>query len=59
VEAAYFKPPNNTDTIITEAPLGLLVPTWILVALNFYFGISATVTGDYAIKTATTLLGSG
>lgn len=59
VEAAYFKPCVDPDANITEAPLGLLIPTWILVILNIYFGLSATVTGEYAIKTATMLLGSG
>ena len=59
IEAAYFKPPVNPDAKISEAPLGLLIPTWILVALNVYFGIAATVTGGYAIDTATMLLGAG
>ena len=59
VETAYFKPASNLNSAISEAPLGLLIPTWILVALNIFFGISANLTGDYAIKTASLLIGSG
>ena len=37
VEVAYFQPPENADN--TEAPLSLLVPTWILALATIYFGI--------------------
>lgn len=39
VEVAYFKAalPNNAN--VKESPLSLLIPIWILVAANIYFGI--------------------
>ncbi len=39
VEAAYFKAPLAGSENIKEAPLSFLVPIWILVVANLYFGI--------------------
>lgn len=39
VEVAYFKPPLAGRETIKEAPLSFLIPIWILVAANLYFGI--------------------
>jgi multicomponent Na+:H+ antiporter subunit D len=56
VEVAYFREvPLDRD--IREAPLSLLVPTWIMVAANFYFGIDAGLTTDVATRAAEILLG--
>ena len=58
VEVAYFRPsPAGREAI--EAPLGLLVPTWTLVAANFYFGIDASLTTGVAVGAAELLLGTG
>ncbi|MGY8993458.1 MAG: monovalent cation/H+ antiporter subunit D family protein [Rhodospirillales bacterium] len=58
VEVAYFRPPmDNTGTII-EAPLSMLVPTWILALACVWFGIFATSTADIALRTAAVLLGA-
>ena len=57
VEAAYFKSPRDPLVTHTEAPLSLLIPTWILVSLNFIFGTSASLTAGYAINTASALFG--
>jgi len=58
IETVYFKPrPENAPTV-AEAPLGLLIPTWILVLLNVYFGTAAGLTSQYAGQTARMLLGS-
>ena len=59
IEAAYFRPPASPGIKYREAPLQLLIPTWILVILNFFFGTSATLTSEYAINIAEFLLGSG
>lgn len=59
IEVAYFKAPKNPQLTYSEAPLALLIPTWILVSLNFLFGTSATLTSGYAIKTASMLFGVG
>lgn len=40
IEALYFKPVTDTNKSVTEAPLLLLVPTWILVFANIYFGLN-------------------
>ena len=58
VEAAYFRPPPaGSET--REAPLGLLVPTWALVAANLYFGIDARWTAGMAVRAAEAVLGGG
>ncbi|MBT8419275.1 MAG: monovalent cation/H+ antiporter subunit D family protein [Gammaproteobacteria bacterium] len=66
VEAAYFQPAAEksstgvTDTVIKgreEAPLGMLIPIWALVAANIYFGLDASLTTGVARQAAETLLG--
>lgn len=56
VEVAYFRPPPTTE--VREAPLSLLVPTWILIVANVYFGINAQLTIRYAGAAAADLLGT-
>jgi len=56
VEQGYFQ--SNDDTGgIHEAPTGLLLATWILVAANIYFGIDTSLTISVAESTAQQLLG--
>ncbi len=57
VEAAYFKPADDkvTGSNLKEAPLLLLIPTWILVIANIGFGIFATFTTDTSKDIATLL----
>jgi multicomponent Na+:H+ antiporter subunit D len=38
-EAAYLKPPPERAEPVREAPLGMLIPMYILIAANFWFGI--------------------
>ena len=58
VEAAYFRTvPKGLETV-REAPLSLLVPTWILTAANLYFGIDASLTTGVAFRAAELLLGT-
>jgi multicomponent Na+:H+ antiporter subunit D len=56
VEVAYFRD-VDPDAGIREAPLGLLIPTWILVLANFYFGIDASLTTGVATRAAEALMG--
>lgn len=58
VEVAYFGEADG-DAEIREAPLGMLVPTWVLVVANFYFGIDASLTAGVATRAAEALLGVG
>jgi len=57
VEVAYFRPPRADAPAAKEAPLSMLVPTWILIGACYYFGIDATRTLDVAVGAAETLLG--
>ncbi len=56
VEVAYFRPPRDDAPPVKEAPLAMLVPTWILIGASYYFGIDATRTLDVAVGAAETLL---
>jgi len=58
VEVAYFQEPEP-GADIREAPLSMLVPTWILVLASFYFGINASQTADVAMSAARALIGAG
>ena len=57
VEIAYFRKDPDAPITRQEAPLALLVPTWILVLGNFYFGINAQFTGAAATQAAAAILG--
>jgi len=56
VEVAYFRAPPE-GRVVREAPLSLLIPTWILVLANLYFGTDTKLTAGVAIKAAQMLLG--
>ncbi len=58
VEAAYFHPAPEGAQPVTEAPLSMLVPMWLVTAATVYFGIDATRTLDVATAAAAFLLGS-
>jgi multicomponent Na+:H+ antiporter subunit D len=55
VEVAYFQAGDSSERC--EAPLGLLVPTWILILANFWFGIDTRVTVGIAERAAALLTG--
>ena len=57
VEAAYFRPPSRHARQATEAPAIMLVPTWILIGANLYFGLDTSLTSGVAQRAAETLLG--
>jgi multicomponent Na+:H+ antiporter subunit D len=60
VEVAYFRAiPADANPKAVEAPLSMLIPTWILIAANVYFGVNATLTAGVAGRAAAALLGSG
>ncbi len=58
VEAAYFGDFIG-DLEVKEAPAALLIPMWVLVAANFFFGIYATGTAGVARQAAQILLRTG
>ena len=55
-EALFFRRSACTAPPVAEAPLSLLVPMWILVLANIYFGINTELTVGVA-ETAVRLLG--
>lgn len=57
VEKAYFSPLTTNNQHIKEAPLALLVPTWLLVLANLYFGIDTRFSLSISLHTAQMLLG--
>ena len=58
VEVAYFQPFVG-EFDVGEAPLSLLIPIWVLVLANIYFGLDATLTTGVATRAAEILLGVG
>ncbi|MCB1620172.1 MAG: monovalent cation/H+ antiporter subunit D family protein [Thiothrix sp.] len=57
VEAAYFKERPPDQPTVTEVPLWLLIPTWVLILGNIWFGMNAEFTAGVAEAAAATLLG--
>ena len=57
VEVAYFRE-ADPELGISEAPLSLLAPTWVLVLGNLYFGINASDSVGIATRAAEVLLGA-
>ena len=59
IEAAWFSDRPSGAALVREAPLGLLIPTWFVVALNFYFGLDTRLTVGAATAAAEALMGTG
>ena len=58
VEILYMREPlSRTD--IGEAPLSMLLPTWLLAAACVYFGLDASLTMSAGTKAAESLLLGG
>lgn len=55
VETLYLQPPLE-GVQVEEAPLSLLLPTWVLAIACIWFGINAEMTVDAARAAATALL---
>jgi multicomponent Na+:H+ antiporter subunit D len=48
--------PGSQLRNIREAPLLMLIPTWLLVAANLYFGVDTTLVAESARQGAAALL---
>ncbi|NCA70341.1 MAG: monovalent cation/H+ antiporter subunit D family protein [Sphingobacteriia bacterium] len=59
VESAYFRERPSGALVVSEAPISLLAPTWILVLANLYFGIDSSLTTGFGGAAARTLFGAG
>jgi len=56
VEAAYFGQPPADAATVQEAPLSMLIPVWILVGANIYFGVYTEVSVGVASRAAAQLM---
>ena len=57
IEAAWFRELPEARRDLREAPLSLLVPLWVLVAANVWFGIDTRWSAGLAANAASWLLG--
>lgn len=57
VEVAYFKEPFDQNSTVKEAPMSFLIPIWILVIANIYFGIDTRFSVQIAEAAAQSLFG--
>jgi len=56
LEVCYFREPSTELKDAREAPLLMLIPTWVFVAACVYFGLDASMTAGTAATAAQTLL---
>ncbi|MFG0317135.1 MAG: proton-conducting transporter membrane subunit, partial [Planctomycetota bacterium JB042] len=63
VEVMYFQEPEDAPDIdeskTDEAPLGMLLPTLVMIGATIWFGLDTDLTVDVARRTAAMLLGDG
>jgi len=57
IEVAYFAEPAETSPAITEAPLSMLAPTWLLIGATIFFGVFTSLSAGVAGKIAHMLIG--
>ncbi|MBT3917423.1 MAG: monovalent cation/H+ antiporter subunit D family protein [Rhodospirillaceae bacterium] len=57
IEAIYFKTRPQDAAIIHEVPITMLVPMWLLVGANIYFGINTELSVGAASAAAKMLIG--
>ncbi len=55
IEAVYLQSRPENAKNVSEAPLSLLIPVWILALANLYFGANATLSSELAGNAAATL----
>ena len=59
VEAAYFFVPGAAMHKVKEAPAIMLIPTWLLIGANLYFGVNAGLISGIARQGANILIRQG
>lgn len=59
LEDAYFGSPPEDQVQVREAPISMLLPVWLLVAGNLFFGIHTDFTLGLAGRATAALLGGG
>ena len=56
VEAAYFREPSEKAMNVREAPLSMLIPSYVLVVATVYFGLDTKWSVGLALDAAASLL---
>jgi len=56
IEICYFREPSPELQATGEAPLSMLIPSWLLVAACIYFGLDASMSAGTAASAAQSLL---
>jgi len=56
IEVAYFQEPDP-ESEVTDAPLSMLIPVWVLVGASLYFGLFTEYTAGVAEAAARQLMG--
>ena len=56
IEVAYFKNRAESAPPIREVPVSMLLPMWVLVAANIYFGSNTELTVGTAMSAASSLI---
>ncbi|WP_224784928.1 monovalent cation/H+ antiporter subunit D family protein [Marinihelvus fidelis] len=57
IEVAWFRDLPESRADVREAPLSLLIPVWVLVLANIWFGIDTRFSAQVAARAAEALLG--
>lgn len=58
VEAAWFREPSDAAKHAKEAPVSMLIPLWIVVAANIWFGLETSGNVDVAKAASEALMGA-
>jgi multicomponent Na+:H+ antiporter subunit D len=58
VEVAYFRPPTSAVAAATEAPLVMLIPTYVVIGASIGFGIWTTFPTGMARQAAVAIMGA-
>jgi multicomponent Na+:H+ antiporter subunit D len=58
VEVAYFEAPPEEHARVGEAPMSMLLPTWVMIGASVYFGIWTGLSVGTARRAAELLMGS-
>jgi multicomponent Na+:H+ antiporter subunit D len=59
VEVMYFRPPQEGEREVKEAPWSMVLPVWVLIGASLYFGIDASLSSHLANGAARALLAMG
>lgn len=58
VEVGFFEEPDADAPVVQEAPLSMLIPTWIMLGASIFFGVCTDTSAGVALEAARQLLGA-